>query len=162
MLNQCVVCNKLEGRSFAQPPIASLPEFRVKPAPPFSRVGVDFAGPLFVKAKNGQMRKVYITLLPCCVTRAVHLELVDDLSVETFKRCLRWLIARRGLPVLVVSDNAKTFKGTEKALHKLFTDPQVRDEMQNHPIEWHFNLERAPWWGGFFERMIGSVKRCPR
>ena len=32
--------------------------------------------------------------------------------------------------------------------------------MQNHQIEWRFNLERAPWWGGFFERMVGSVKRC--
>lgn len=83
VLNQCVVSKKLEGRSFAQPPTASLREFRVKPAPPFSRVGVDFAGPLFVKAKNGQMRKVYITLFTCCVTTAVHLELVDDLSVET-------------------------------------------------------------------------------
>lgn len=29
-------------------------------------------------------------------------------------------------------------------------------------IEWRFNLERAPWWGGFFEIMVGSVKRCLR
>ena len=78
VLNQCVVCKKLEDKSFAQPPTASLPEFRVKPAPAFSRVGVDFAGPLFVKARNGQMRKVYITLFTCCVTRAVHLELVNN------------------------------------------------------------------------------------
>ena len=115
-----------------------------------------------MKSKNGQMGKVYITLFTCCVTRAVHLELVDDLSVETFKRCLRRFIARRGMPVLMVSDNVKTFKGTEKALRRLFRDPQVRDEMQNHRIEWRFNLERAPWWGGFFERMIGSVKSCLR
>ena len=40
----------------------------------------------------------------------------------------------------------KTFKGTEKALCRLFRDPQVRDEMQNHRIEWRFNLERAPKW----------------
>ena len=70
----------------------------MKTAPTFTRVGVEFARPLFVKAKNGQMRKVYITLFTCRVTRAVHLELVDDLSVETFKRCLRRFIARRGMP----------------------------------------------------------------
>ena len=29
-------------------------------------------------------------------------------------------------------------------------------------IEWKFNLERAPWWGAFFERMVGCVKRCLR
>ena len=80
--------------------------------------------------------------------------------METFKRCLRRFIARRGIPALIVSDNAKTFKGTEKQLRTLFRHPQVREEMQNHRIEWRFNLERAPWWGGFFERMVGCVKRC--
>ena len=25
-------------------------------------------------------------------------------------------------------------------------------------IEWKFNLSRAPWWGGQFERLIGLVK----
>lgn len=82
------------------------------------------------------------------------------MSVETFKRCLRRFIARRGIPALIVSGNAKTFKGTEKQLRTLFRHPQVREEMQNHRIEWRFNLERAPWWGGFFERMVGCVKRC--
>ena len=106
----------------------------MKPIPPFSSVGVDFAGPLFVKSKNGHIRKVYITLFTCCVTRAVHLELVDDLSVETFKRCLRRFIARRGMPVLMVSGNAKTFKGAEKVLRRLSRDPQVI-EMKCKTIE---------------------------
>ena len=30
----------------------------------------------------------------------------------------------------------------------------------NRRIEWCFNLEKAPWWGGFFERLVRSVKRC--
>ena len=29
-------------------------------------------------------------------------------------------------------------------------------------MQWSFNLENAPWWGGVFERMIKSVKRCLR
>ena len=62
------------------------------------------------------MDKVYIALFTCCVTRAVHLELVDDLSSATFRRCLRRFTARQGLPTLIVSDNAKTFQATEKAL----------------------------------------------
>ena len=69
-------------------------------------------------------------------------------------------MARRGIPALIVSDNAKTFKGTEKQLRTLFRHLQVREEMQNHRIEWRFNLEIAPWWGGFFESMVGCVKRC--
>ena len=162
VLNRCVVCKKMEGKSFSPAPTASLPDFRVNKAPPFSKTGVDFAGPLFVKDKSNEMRKVYVALFTCCVTRAVHLELVEDLSVETFKRCLRRFIARRGVPTLIVSDNAKTFKGIEKELRLLFNHPQVKDEMQNRRIQWRFNLERAPWWGGFFERLMGSVKRCLR
>ena len=60
--------------------------------------------------------------------------------------------------LLIVLDNAKTFKGTEKELRTLFRHPQVKEEMQNYRIQWRFNLERAPWWGGFFERMVGCVK----
>ena len=70
------------------PPTAALPNFRVREAPPFSRVGVDFAGPLYVKQKSGEMDKAYIALFSCCVTRAVRLELVEDLSTATFRRCL--------------------------------------------------------------------------
>ena len=84
VLNRCVICKKMEGRSFGRPPAASLPEFRVSTAPPFSKTGVDFAGPLFVKGKDKQMRKVYIALFTCCVTRAVHLELYQARFTDRF------------------------------------------------------------------------------
>ena len=134
------------------------PGFRVKEAPPFSRVGIDFAGPLHVKEKSGQMRKAYVAIFSCCVTRVVHLELVEDLSAEALRRCLRKFAARRGMPVLIVTDNAKTFQATEKALRKLFDHLEISADLERDRIEWKFNLERAPWWGGFFERMVASVK----
>ena len=162
VLNKCVVCKKLEGKAYGAPCSAALPEFRVTEAPPFSKVGVDFAGPFYVKTQNGKMTKAYIALFSCCVTRALHLELVEDLSAETFTRALRRFAARRGTPALIVSDNAKTFKATSKAIKKLYNHPEVARELSNKMIEWKFNLERAPWWGGFFERMVGCVKRCLR
>lgn len=162
ILGECVTCKKLTGKPYSTPPTAALPEFRVKEAPPFSRVGVDFAGPLYVKSKTGEMEKVYIALFSCCVTRAVHLELVEDLSAAAFRRCLRRFTARNGTPALIVSDNAKTFQATEKALNQLFSHPEVRADLENMRVEWKFNLERAPWWGGFFERMVASVKDCLR
>ena len=76
VLRKCVTCKKQEGRAFSAPQTAALPEFRVKQVPAFSKVGVDFAGPLYVKAATGGVRKVYIALFSCCVTRAIHLELV--------------------------------------------------------------------------------------
>ena len=97
-----------------------------------------------MKGKDEQMSKVYIALFTCCVTRAVHLELVVDLSIDTFKRCLRRFIARRGVPTLMVSDNTKTFKGIDKELRVLYSHPLVREEVENRRIQWRFNLERAP------------------
>ena len=136
VLNKCVVCKKLEGKAYGAPCSAALPEFRVTEAPPFSKVGVDFAGPFYVKSETASMTKVYIALFSCCVTRALHLELVKDLSAEAFTRALRRFAARRGTPVLIVSDNAKTFKATSKALKKLYTHPEVVRELSSKMIEW--------------------------
>ena len=147
ILFRCVICRKLEGRAFTQPATASLPEFRVNLAPPFSRVGVDFAGPMFVKGRGNQLKKVYVCLFSCCVTPALHLDKVEDLSTPTFLRCLRKFTARRGTPYLIVSDNAKTFKGADKEMRTLFQHPEVRAELENKGIEWHFNIARPPWWG---------------
>ena len=60
--SRCVVCKKLEGKAYVSPHSAALPEFLVKKAPPFSKVGVDFIGPLHVKAPTGGMKKVHIAL----------------------------------------------------------------------------------------------------
>ena len=50
---------------------------------------------------------------------------------------------------MMVSDNGRTFRGKEL---KIFN--------ANHHIKWRFNLPKAPWWGGMFERLVKSVKRC--
>ena len=162
ILKKCIVCKKLEGKPFSDPSTAPLPKFRVSEAPPFSSVGVDFAGPLYVKEANGKMVKCYICLFSCCVTRALHLELVQDLTTITFLNCLRRFCARRGTPCMINSDNAKTFKSTAALLRRLATDSVVLDFLQARRIEWKFNLELSPWQGGHFERLIGNVKRCLR
>ena len=40
--------------------------------------------------------------------------------------------------------------------------PEVRRFMSGVNVKWDFNIERAPWWGGFFERMVQLLKRCLR
>ena len=161
VLKGCFICKKLEGKAFDAPIMAPLPAFRVSEAPPFSTVGIDFAGPLYCKTKKG-MTKCYIALFSCGITRAIHLELVYDLSTPTFICCLRRFCARRGTPSIIVSDNARTFKAAHKLLKKLKTDQTFEGFIGNKRIEWKFNLERSPWWGGHFERMVGQVKRCLR
>ena len=163
VLKICVTCKRWQGAAYSSPKTAAMPEFRAREAPSFSMVGIDSAGPLYVKdPKSRDMRKVYIAIFSCCVTRAIHLELVNDLSAATCYRALRRFSARRGTPSLIVSDNAKTFKAAAKAIEKLQNHPEIKNDLDKMHIEWRFNLERAPWWGGFFEIMVGSVKRCLR
>ena len=36
----------------------------------------------------------------------------------------------------------------------------TQDYLAHHNMLWQFNLARAPWWGGQFERLIGVVKEA--
>ena len=129
----------------------------------FNRTGVDFGGLLLVKRRaSGHPSKLYIALFTCCVSRAVHLDLVESLLAVEFVRCLRRFVARRSTPSLMVSDNAKTFKATARALEKLYRSGETQGFLEKNRIEWRFNLERAPWCGGFFESMVRCVKKCLR
>ena len=101
--------------------------------------------------KRDGMYKAYIAISTCATTRMLHLELTPDLTTSAYVRSQRRLIARRGCPSLMVSDNGKTFKGKE-----------LKQFNAKHSIKWRYNLPRAPWWGGMFERMVRSTKRCLR
>ena len=59
----------------------------------------------------------------------------------------------------MISDNGSTFTSAAKSIHKIVTDPSVAMNMQESRVGWQFNIEKVPWWGGIFERMIGLTKR---
>ena len=163
IIHRCTTCKKHEGAPFDSPPPPPLPEFRIKEDPAFTYTGVDFAGPLFVRnVSSSGSSKVWICLFTCLVTRAIHLDIVSDLSTTTFIRCLKRFAARRGLPRKFLSDNGTTFKAAAKFLSVIFKDETVQEHLVNQGIQWIFNIERAPWWGGVFERMVKSTKRCLR
>ena len=160
LLYKCVVCRKLEGRLYQAPPSPPLPEFRVKDCPPFAYTGVEFASPLHVKTHTGPQQKVWICLYTCCVTRAIHLDLVPSLATSAFLRSLRRFSAQRVTSLLMVSDNEKTFKFAAREIKRLMGEPEVKQYFAKARMKWCFNLEKAPWWGGIFERLVRAVKRC--
>ena len=92
----CVKCQRHYAKTIAQL-MGQLPPYRGTPAPPFSSTGADFAGPFTLR--KGYTRKPtyipsYVCLFVCLTTRAVHLELVLDLTTEAFLAALRCFIAR--------------------------------------------------------------------
>ena len=161
LLYKCVVCRKFDGVPCRPPPPPPLPEFRVNPIPPFTYTGLDFAGPLYVKTSPLlNDNKVCICLYTCCVIRAVHLDLVPDMTAETFIRSFKRFTARRGFPQKIISDNGKTFKSAAKSIRVVLNHPEVKRHFTDLRMEWSFNVEKAPWTGGIFERMVRSTKRC--
>ena len=70
------------------------------------------------------------------------------------------VVVRKGRPEKIYSDNAKTFTATASWLKQVQKDEQVHHYLSTETIKWQFNLSRAPWWGGQFERLVGLVKRA--
>lgn len=150
LIHSCTVCRRMEGTHCAGVPTPPLPGHRVRQSRPFQTTGVDFAGPLYVRTSdNTRTSKVWLCLYTCCTTRAVHLELVPDLSTVTFMRCFRRFAARRGTPSMMLSDNAKTFKSAAVKIGDILKCPETKTFLDKLNIGWRFNLEKAPWWGGF-------------
>ena len=147
------------------PLMPPLPRKRVNESSPFTYTGVDYFGPIYVKANSGT-KKVWVCLFTCLVVRSVHLELMQDMSTEEFLLGLRRFIARWGKPKQLISDNASQFKLASSVLEETWSatvrDSDVQSYVANEGIEWQFIVELAPWMGGFYERLIGVVKRCLR
>ncbi len=161
IIRKCVTCRRYDGLPHHGPPPPPLPEFRVTRTPPFAYTGVDFAGPLYTQTSgSGGSSKVWMCLYTCCTTRAVHLDLVQDMNAHSFIRCLKRFTARRGLPHKMLSNNAITFKSAAKMISATLRHPDVQRYFADIGIKWSFNLEKAPWWGGIFERMVKCAKRC--
>ena len=115
IIRRCTICKRIEGLPYRPPKPPPLPRFRVAEEPPFTHTAVDFAGPLFLKVnKICEESKVWICLYTCCVVRAVHLDIVPNLSTEAFFRSVKRFAARKGLPRRFLSDNGKTFKSAAR------------------------------------------------
>ena len=159
VIHRCVTCRKVDGLPYARPVSAPMPAYRVQQANPFAVCGVDYTGHLFVKdQRNGTLSKVYICLFTCGVTRAIHLELVPDLTTESFIQALRRFAARRSTPKLMISDNSSTFLSAASELNTLMSNPTVSKYLADHRITWKFIPKRSPWWGGLYERLIAMTK----
>ena len=97
---KCIPCYRLKARS-VQPIMADLPADRVTQARVFNGVGTDFAGPFQIKAsqlRNAKIMKAYLCVFVCLATKAVHLEVVSELSTEAFLAAFSRFVSRRGLP----------------------------------------------------------------
>ncbi|XP_055935667.1 uncharacterized protein LOC129965631 [Argiope bruennichi] len=156
ILSKCVVCKRHSAKKL-DILTASLPEDRIREAAAFEICGIDLAGPPFLRDN----KKSWACLFTCAVYRAVHIELVTSLSTQSFLLALRRFIARRGRCSIIYCDNGSNFVGASNLLSNLDWSLIVNDTAL-HPIKWKFNPPTASWWGGWWERLIGILKRLRR
>ena len=165
VLRKCKVCQRHEGGPYKMPMMPPLPTSRVSESVPFTHTGIDYFGPLFIRNKT-ESQKVWVCLFTCLVTRAIHLELIQNMSIEQFLLGFRRFLSRHGKPKEIVSDNALHFKLASVTLNEVWsqvvTQPEVTTYIANEGIQWKYIVEFAPWMGGFYERMVGLVKRTLR
>ncbi|XP_039311874.1 uncharacterized protein LOC105204988 [Solenopsis invicta] len=167
IIRSCARCFRFNAQ-VVEHKMGNLPIARVQEAIPFTNTGIDFCGPFYIKERKYRNRtriKVYICIFVCMSIKAVHLELVSDLSSEGFIAALRRFIARRGMPAHIHSDNGSNFVGANnqlKELYALFNSEQhqtvLNKFISDHKITWHFIPPAAPHFGGIWESMVKLFK----
>ncbi|XP_011874869.1 PREDICTED: uncharacterized protein LOC105565906, partial [Vollenhovia emeryi] len=148
--------------------MGNLPQVRVREAIPFANTGVDFCGPFYIKEKKHRNRiriKVYVCIFVCMTIKAVHFEVVNDLTSDGFLAALRRFISRRGIPAQVYSDNGTNFVGANNQLREmyaLFNSDKHKNTVDRfaceNQIKWHFIPPAAPHFGGLWESTVKLFK----
>ncbi|XP_062712388.1 uncharacterized protein LOC134289824 [Aedes albopictus] len=149
------------NKAFPKPPVmAPLPKERLDPfVRPFTYVGLDYFGPVFVKVGRSQAKR-WIALFTCLSIRAVHMEVVHSLSTESCVMAIRRFVSRRGSPAVFYSDNGTCFQSANKQLLEEIAagNEELASTFTNATTEWKFIPPATPHMGGVWERLVRSVK----
>ncbi|XP_068227672.1 uncharacterized protein [Palaemon carinicauda] len=164
-IHKCVTCHKLRGKTECQI-MSDLPEDRLEPSPPFTNVGVDAFGPWTIvsrRTRGGYVNsKRWAILFSCLVTRAVHIELIEEMSSSAFINAVRRFISLRGQVKIFLSNRGTNFIGAvdQRRIDSInVEDGPLRKFLYNSGTTWIFNPPHSSHMGGAWERMIGITKR---
>ncbi|XP_037940331.1 uncharacterized protein LOC119673165 [Teleopsis dalmanni] len=166
VINQCIIYFRAKPTT-AKHIMGQLPKDRVHPTRAFVITGTDFCGPFYYKAetRNKSPIKCYVCLFICFATKAVHLELVKNLTTSAFLAALQRFVSTRGKTKIIWSDNATNFCGAKNQLaelRRLFFSQKHREQLQQQclsdSIEWKFIPPGSPHFGGLWEAAIKTAK----
>ncbi|CAG9136375.1 unnamed protein product [Plutella xylostella] len=166
IVRQCVRCVRFKSQPI-QIKMGNLPTDRTHLEFPFLNVGVDYAGPVLIADRKGRgcrLHKSYICVFVCFAVRAVHLELVSDLTKEGFLAAFSRFTARRGKSRRVYCDNGTNFVGAFNELTRLLesSSKDIEADIANHGIEFKFIPAYSPHFGGLWESAVKSTKHLLR
>jgi hypothetical protein len=159
LINKCVTCIKHRGKTKGQK-MADLPKERVEPSPPFTYCGIDCFGPFSVKEGRKEVKR-YGLIITCMAMRAVHIEVLDDLTTDSFINGLRCFIALRGKVRMICCDQGTNFVGAKHELKenlRKLDDKMIRARLLDLDCEFEFNPPSSSHMGGVWERQIRNIR----
>ncbi|KAJ0169350.1 hypothetical protein K1T71_015234 [Dendrolimus kikuchii] len=161
-VKKCVICTRYRGKTI-KPQMGNLPSVRTEGLFPFYSTGTDFAGPYQISSKRGRgnrTTKCYLCLFVCLSTRAVHIEVVSDLTSHAFILCLQRFISRRGKPRVIYCDNGTNFVGANNEFNKMLRSSResTLNFASSEGIQFKFIPAYSPHCGGAWEAGVKSAK----
>lgn len=169
IIENCVICKKARARRCRQV-MGDLPQERTRPAAPFEFTAVDLFGPYLVKddVKKRVRMKVWGVVFCCMASRAIHTELANTMSTESFLMAYQRFTAIRGHPKKIWSDPGTNFVGAKPVLEELyqFLDgldrPAVEETSAQNGTSWHWEIQPAdsPHRNGSAEAAVRIVKKA--
>lgn len=168
LIHKCVTCAKARPRS-QQQMMGNLPAARVQASRPFLHTGVDYAGPIWTRTSKGrghQAHKAWIAVFVCFCTKAVHLELVSDVTAASFIAAYKRFTARRGLASDIYCDNGTNFVGADREMRRQLTasmqDADWRSMLAGDGTRFHFAPPGSPHFNGLAEATVKMSKTAMR
>ena len=152
VIRNCYECKKFRSIPYHSPKARPLSKDKTEKYFPSEFIGTNYVGPIHYKTKKESELKAHNLLFFCRVTRALHTELVSNLTTTQFIKSFKRLISRRGKPKIVYSDNAKIFKAVAKWLANINKDKKLHHFLSSETIIWKFKVPKASCLGGQFKR----------
>ena len=158
-IHKCITCRKLRGNSSCQK-MAPLPEVRLQEVPPFTHVGIDCFGPFTVEERRSHVKR-YGLLITCMASRSIHIEVLDDMTTDSFINGIRCFIAIKGNVLSIRCDNGTNLHGASRELRKAvdeLDDSTIRQFLLTNQCQYIFNSPDSSHLGGSWERHIRTIR----
>lgn len=162
----CVVCRKTRKKPILVD-MAPLNQFKFQPAAVFSTVYIDLCGPYYctpdgrsTRANPVHAKKVWVLIVICALTHAVHLEIVENYGTSGLLSALDTFVNFRSRPIRIIADSGSQIRGAEGILNSLWAEVDF-SALKNHfceTTEWVFAPPGAHNFVGMAERIVAAVK----
>ena len=161
VLADCIICKKYNNFAFRYPRFTNYTKAQVELFRPFQHTGVDFTKHWWMKVKGAsQPQKMFIIIYTCLNVRAIHLDLVSDMSSDSFVKSFQRFVSRYGVPEIVYSDNAKSFIQGVDSFESFVVSENGMEFLRKNQIKHRRIPLYSPWIGSMWERLLRVVKDC--